>query len=75
MCGMVWDSYLFLGVNIVLYIGDALFVVLRCNPTQCRGLGTYSCLYIRNCNLILANLCSSPPRRTLWAAVGAPVTF
>ena len=25
---------------------DSLNVVLSCNRTQCRGLGTYSCLYI-----------------------------
>ena len=34
---MVWDLYLFLGVNIVLYFGDLLFVVLSRNCTQCRG--------------------------------------
>ena len=57
---------LFLGVYIKLYIGDSLFVVFSCTRTHCRGLGTYSCLYIHYCNFILFNIRSDPPRRTLW---------
>ena len=53
----VWDVVgyiLFLGVYIKLYIGDySLF--FSCNRTQCRGLGTNTCLYFDDCNLILVN--------------------
>ena len=54
----MWDvggHILFPGVYIQLYIGDYLIVVLSCNRTQCRGLGTNTCLYFDYCNLIVVN--------------------
>ena len=59
----MWDvvgHILFPGVYIKMYNGDLLFVVLSCNRTQCRGLGTYTCLYIHYCNLILVNISFGP---------------
>ena len=72
---MLWDSYLFLGVNTVLDFWDLLFVVISCNHAQCRGLGTYFCLYIHHYNLIIVSLLSGPLHRTLRAASSTQVTY
>ena len=72
---MLWDSYLFLGVNTILDIGDLLFVVLSCNHTQCRGMATYSYLYIRNCNLIVVNLLRDHHVGRCRAAASAPISI
>ena len=73
----VWDivgHILFSGVYIKLYIGDySLF--FSCNRTQCRGLGTNTCLYFDDCNLILVNHFVRAHRvGPCWAAAGAPVS-
>ena len=71
----MWDvvgHILFPGVYIKLYIGDSLFVVLSCNRTQCRGLGTYSYFSLHYCNLILVNICLGPPHKTLWGWCWCP---
>ena len=55
----MWDvvgHILFLDVYIQLYIGDYFIVVLSCNRTQCKGLGTYTCLHFHYFNLIIVNL-------------------
>ena len=56
----VGGHILFPGVYIQLYIGDCLIVVLSCDRTQCRGLGTYSYLYFHYCNFILVNISFGP---------------
>ena len=60
-------------LNCTLGIVYSLF--FSCNRTQCRGLGTNTCLYFDDCNLILVN-------HFVWAhrvgpcgaAAGAPVS-
>ena len=59
----VWDimgHILFSGVYIKLYIGDCLLLFFSCNHTQCRGLGTNTCLYLHYCNLIIVNRLFGP---------------
>ena len=72
---MLWDTYCFRVYTLNRTLGILYLLFFSCKRIQCRGLGTYSCLYIHHCIFILVNLCLGPPRRALWTAAGAPVTI
>ena len=46
MCGILRTHICFCVFTLFTTFWDLFNVVLSCNRTQCRGLGTYSCLYI-----------------------------
>ena len=63
---MLWDTYCFGVLTLNCTMGIVYLLFSSCKRTQCRGLGTNTCLYFHSCNLIIVNhFCSGPPRRTL----------
>ena len=54
----MWDvvgHILFSGVSLNCTLGIVYSLFFSCNRTQCRGLGTNTCMYFHYCNLILVN--------------------
>ena len=74
----MWDivgHMLFSGVYIYCTLGIVYSLFFSCNRTQCRGLGTNTCLYFDDCNLILVNHFVRAHRvGPCGAAAGAPVS-
>ena len=59
-CGMLWDTYCFRVYTLNYTFGIIYLLFFSCNCTQCRGLGTNTCLYFHYCNLILVNFLFRP---------------
>ena len=74
-CGILWDTYCFRVYTLNCTLGIVYSLFFSCNCTQCRGLGTNTCLYFHYCNLILVNHFVQAHHVGLYgAATSAPVS-
>ena len=71
----MWDTYCFWVYTLNCTLGIVYSLFFSCNHTQCRGLGTDTCLYFDDCNLILVNHFVRAHRvGPCGAAAGAPAS-